>query len=52
MRDDFVKAVAVLLIVEPFVKNTANKKTVNFQIFVLGKSDSFGRGEQTGGDFW
>ena len=50
MRDDFKKAAAVLLSVDPFFKSTANKKTVNSQVSALGKSDSFGRGEQTGVD--
>ena len=50
MRDDFEKAAAVLLPVDPFEKNSANKKTVNFQISALGKANQFGRGENTGVD--
>ena len=50
IRDDFEKAAAILLPVDPFVKNLANKKTVSFQISALGKPNSFGRGEQTGVD--
>jgi len=49
-RDDFEKAAAVLLPVDPYARNNANKKTVNFQISALGSSNKFGRGESTGVD--
>ena len=47
MRDNFEKAAAVLLPVDPYIKNIANKRTVSFQISALGKANSFGRGEQS-----
>ena len=50
MRDDFEKAAAVLLPVDPYVKNNTNKRSVSFWISVLGKANSFGRGDQTGDD--
>ena len=50
MKDDFKKAVTVLLPVDPFVKNTANTKSVSFQVSALRKLNSFGMGEQTGVD--
>jgi len=39
-----------LLPVDPYARNNANKKTVNFQISALGSSNKFGRGESTGVD--
>ena len=52
IRDDFEKRAAVLLPVDPFVKNSVNKRTVSFQISTLRKANSFGRGEQTGVHLW
>ena len=50
MRNDFENAATVLLTVDPFLKNTAHKKTVYFQVSVLGRPNSFGMGEPTGVD--
>ena len=50
MRDDFEKAAIVILTVDSYVKNNANKKSTSFQILALGKAKSFGREEQTGVD--
>ena len=50
MRDDFEKAAAVLLPVDPYVKNISSRKSISFQISSLGRANSFGRGEQTGVD--
>ena len=37
MRDDFEKASAVLLSVNPYVKNNANKKSISFQMLSLAR---------------
>lgn len=49
-RDDFEKASAILLPVDPYSRNAANKKTISFQISALGAADKFGRGQETGVD--
>ena len=46
MKDNFEKTAAVLLPVDPFIKSTTNKKTLNFQVSALGKSSLFGRGNK------
>ena len=50
IRDDFEKAAVVLLHVDPYARDNANKKTVSFQISALGLSKKIGRGESTGVD--
>ena len=49
-RDNFEKASAILLPVDPYSRNAANKKSVSFQISALGTADKFGRGQETGVD--
>ena len=49
-RDNFEKAAAILLPVDPFEKTVAGKKSISFNVSALGASNQFGRGETTGVD--
>ena len=49
MRNDFESVVAILIPVDPFVQNKANKKTVTFEISPVASTKT-GRGKKTGVD--
>ena len=45
-RDDFEKSVAIILLVDPFIKAPANKSKVSFEISST-QADKYGRGKDS-----